>query len=741
MKLKSQLIISIIIFGLVVLIVSGSIVFTDQQIAQIRNQEQIANDLSAGASSLAYISNDYFLYQQINQENLWQQQISALSNDLAKLNPNGAQQQILINNVGADLQRLGTIFNNSVALVGNIPQNDTGQVPTELKTVSSRLAVQNQALAFDASILSTSFEEQADRLKQTNSILIFTLLGAFGAYFATLYFVVFRRTFGSIAKLQKGTKILGSGNLDYSITIESKDEIGQLSHAFNQMASNLKTMTASKTELEQEIIERKRAEKEIENIAKFPAENPNPVLRIDNKGKILYSNENAALFLDAWKTKVTEQAPEHIKKLVAKTLENKERTEIEEQHEDKTFLLFFSPIPSQNYTNIYAVNISKLKTAEEELKRSEQRWATTLSSIGDSVIATNLNGEITFMNKVAEQLTGWTLSEALGTQLKEVFHIVNEQTRMDVESPVAKVLEKGIIVGLANHTILIRRDGGESPIDDSAAPVKDENGKVTGVVLVFHDITNRKILENKVKSHAKNLEKIIEERTKQLKDSERLATIGATAGMVGHDIRNPLQAITGDVFLLKTDVKTIPEGETRESALESLEGIEKNIDYINKIVQDLQDYARPLNPQFEETNLTTVIKKFLSKKDIPENIKATIKVENVATKINADPHFINRIMYNLITNSVQAMPTGGRLTIKAFKEEKDIVITVRDTGIGIPKDIQQKMFTPMFTTKSKGQGFGLPVVKRMTEALGGQVTFESKESKGTKFTLRFPQKN
>ena len=95
-------------------------------------------------------------------------------------------------------------------------------------------------------------------------------------------------------------------------------------------------------------------------------------------------------------------------------------------------------------------------------------------------------------------------------------------------------------------------------------------------------------------------------------------------------------------------------------------------------------------------------------------------------------------MFNLTTNAVQAMPNGGTLTIHAFEDPKDLVMTVKDTGVGIPKDVQGKMFTPMFATKAKGQGFGLPVVKRMTESLGGTVTFESQEGKGTTFTVRLP---
>jgi PAS domain S-box-containing protein len=141
------------------------------------------------------------------------------------------------------------------------------------------------------------------------------------------------------------------------------------------------------------------------------------------------------------------------------------------------------------------IDITERKRAEEALQESEHRYATTLASIGDAVIATDIGGKITFMNKVAEELTGWTLEESLARSAKAIFNIINEFTRQEVDDPITKVLENGSIVGLANHTILIRGDGTEVAIDDSGAPIKDRDGNITGVVLVFRDITERRRME------------------------------------------------------------------------------------------------------------------------------------------------------------------------------------------------------------------------------------------------------
>ena len=641
MRIKTQLLFSIITFSIILVIIGASVALAQLQITELNSQSALTNEIQTGASDLNYISNNYFLYQDNSSIALWQTKISTLSSELAKLNSTNPQQQALVNTVSRDLKNLDNVFVGVMTFLSNAPRNVSIRVLPEFQTQWNRMAVQVQAIAFDSQQLSQNIQDQTNQAILVNTILTVALLSIFGAFFITIYFVAYRRTARSIVELKNGIAVIGSGDLDYTIEAGKKDEIADISKSVNQMAANLKTVTASKTDLEE---------------------------------------------------------------------------------------------------------------AQTSLRKSEQRWATTLASIGDAVIATDIEGKISFMNGEAEALTGWKLSETSQKPIKKVFNIVNEQTRLEVESPIDRVLRDGMVVGLANHTVLIQKDGKEVPIDDSGAPIKDKEGKTTGVVLVFRDITERKIAEDErnriqikleesaiqLEEYASQMEELAEQRAGQLKDAERLAAIGATAGMVGHDIRNPLQAITSDVFLAKTELASTPDSEEKKNALESMVEIEKNIDYINKIVQDLQDYARPLNPKVEESDLKTIVNTLITKNGLPKNIKVIVEISNEANKVRADSYYLNRILYNLVTNAVQAMPNGGKLTIAAYKEANDTVLSVKDTGVGIPKEIHDKMFTLMFTTKSKGQGFGLPVVKRMTESLGGIVSFESEQGKGTKFTVRFP---
>ena len=266
----------------------------------------------------------------------------------------------------------------------------------------------------------------------------------------------------------------------------------------------------------------------------------------------------------------------------------------------------------------------------------------------------------------------------------------------------------------------------------------DRKGKLLGGFGTTQEITEMMEMRLKLEFYNKNLEELVNQKTKELKDAERLVAIGATAGMVGHDIRNPLQAITSDLYLIRSDIDSAPKGIEKENIKESLSSIEKNIEYIDKIVQDLQDYARAINPAAKDVDLGGLCEEVLLKNDIPENIQVSYKVEQEASMLVSDQALLKRILNNLTSNAVQAMPKGGKLNIEARKNDEDIVITVEDTGVGITKEVKEKLFTPMFTTKAKGQGFGLSVVKRMTEALGGSVTYESEVGIGTKFIVRLP---
>ena len=396
-------------------------------------------------------------------------------------------------------------------------------------------------------------------------------------------------------------------------------------------------------------------------------------------------------------------------------------------------------------------DITERKKTEEALRKSEERFR-LVAEAAKVMVYEVLFGTDTVRVFSGEDVLGYSKGEMNGSNAWWFSQIDNDDVqRIEAENKL------GIASG---HEYMLeyrvrRKQGDYVCVHDTVRVVRDDQGKVVRLIGGLRDITSRKqseeaLLRSKeqleqktaeVEKYATSMEKLAEERAQKLRDSERLAAIGATAGMVGHDIRNPLQAISSDVYLLKDSLASMPQTETKDEVKESLDGIEKNVEYINKIVADLQDYARQLKPEYKWFNLTETVQETLKAVDIPDNVKVTNNIAYI--ELRTDPQFIRRALNNLFNNAIQAMPTGGNLAVEAHevcknKNERKVVITVTDTGVGIPDDVKPRLFTPMMTTKSKGQGLGLAVVKRLVEALGGTIAFESVEGKGTKFIIELP---
>jgi two-component system, chemotaxis family, CheB/CheR fusion protein len=269
-------------------------------------------------------------------------------------------------------------------------------------------------------------------------------------------------------------------------------------------------------------------------------------------------------------------------------------------------------------------------------------------------------------------------------------------------------------------------------------PYLTSEKKIDGTVLSFVDVTERRILEREKAEHTTALESQVKDQAATISSSERLANIGETAGMVGHDLRNPLQTITGEVFLVKGEVKFLPDGEQKKNLQESIGVIEEQVSYMDKLVSDLQMYVKRVEVNKQDVKLKPLIVGILDKTKIPKNIQTRVQLDESLT-VEADPQLLRRVLVNLVTNAVQAMPNGGKLNVNVKVNDKNqMQIDVGDTGVGIPEEVKPKLFIPLFTTKSRGQGFGLAVCKRVIEAQGGTIDFISQEGKGTTFTIRLP---
>ena len=355
------------------------------------------------------------------------------------------------------------------------------------------------------------------------------------------------------------------------------------------------------------------------------------------------------------------------------------------------------------------------------------------------IILENPSRKITYANERAVELYG---TNPLGLEMKNYSTKMMKLLRPNGEIyPTEKLPANRALKGekiFCDKAIIERDDGSRILISSTSAPLTDAKGEIIGSVAIFEDITEKSELEDKLALHMKHLETLVSQQVEQLKNAERLSAIGQTAGMIGHDIRNPLQSIWNETYLTKKDVDQLPQSECKNSIKESIKNIEEYLSYIDRIVADLQDFAKTPKPTLEKVAVEKIIHDVISSMDIPETIHVSLLLEDGSLALKTDPTYMKRILTNLVSNAIQALANGGTISIKVKRTENKALLIVEDNGMGIPFEVRDKIFMPLVTTKAKGQGFGLAVVKKLAEALNGNVTFESEIGKGTRFNIELP---
>jgi PAS domain S-box-containing protein len=377
--------------------------------------------------------------------------------------------------------------------------------------------------------------------------------------------------------------------------------------------------------------------------------------------------------------------------------------------------------------------IIRRRRAEDALRDQWEWLRVTLESIGDAVIATDTLGQVTFMNPVAQDLTGWTQEESVGRPLTEVFNIVNEETRLLAENPVAKVLRSGMLAGLANHTVLISRDGREVPIDDCAAPIRDAEGSVLGVVMVFHDVVERRRLERELTLRAERLAEA------DRRKDEFLA-------MLAHELRNPLAPVRNALYLLGTP------GVSPEALERAREMMERQVQHMVRLVDDLLDVSRitrgKVELRKESVDLIGLVQRVAEAAQPQVEAKGldlAVSLPSEPVVLEVDPTRFDQVITNLVNNAVKFTDPGGRIEIALARREDGVRISVRDTGIGIEPELLPVIFDP-FTQGSHsldraqgGLGIGLTLVHSLVEMHGGRVAAHSAgRGRGSEFVVFLP---
>lgn len=382
-----------------------------------------------------------------------------------------------------------------------------------------------------------------------------------------------------------------------------------------------------------------------------------------------------------------------------------------------------------------AIEIGVYRHRMEREARENAQWLTaTLGSIGDGVIATDGKGRVRFMNPLAERLTGWSQEEAAQRDIREVFQIIEEKSRGVVENPVLGAIETGEVLTLAPDTALIDRRGGEHPIDDSAAPIRDLNGKVFGAVLVFRDISERRRLEER------------------LRQAQKMEAIGRLAGGIAHDFNNVMTVITGFSELLQSGDLTEDEHQ------DYVQQIHDAALRASALTRQIMAFSRKqvLAPRVIDLNGIVREMSGMIRRLIGSHIEFTTHLAASMDKVKVDPSQVSQILLNLAANARDAMPDTGRLILTTanavideiraaqFSEVKPgryAMLTVADTGCGMPPEVLDHVFEPFFTTKEagKGTGLGLATVFGIIKQSEGHIEVDSVVGSGTTFRIYLPQ--
>jgi PAS domain S-box-containing protein len=381
-----------------------------------------------------------------------------------------------------------------------------------------------------------------------------------------------------------------------------------------------------------------------------------------------------------------------------------------------------------------SAEIARRETALRETRRQKDLFEVTLASIGDAVIVTDNAAQVTFMNQPAEALTGWSRSDAMEQPCANIFKIVQEDTRATVESPVEKVFRLGTVVGLANHTLLIRRDGSEIPIDDSGSPIRDFDGSVRGVVLIFRDFSAHRAAEAKLRETADALQA-----ANRAKDQFLAA--------LSHELRTPLTPVLATLMTWEVSDELPP------SLHSSVEMLRRNVELEARIIDDLLDLTRitkgklSLNPEVVDAHdlVENVVAMYRS--DI--NAKQLILAQDLGAKryhVNADSARLQQVFGNIINNAIKFVESNGHIQIATANDPAgNLRISFIDDGIGISADALDRIFTPFeqgtdaITRHYGGLGLGLAVSKSLVEAHGGNLTATSAgKDMGSTFIVTLP---
>jgi PAS domain S-box-containing protein len=618
--------------------------------------------------------------------------------------------------------------------VGEVVAMDTVAIPIS--------TIQNQLL-----------EKLKANLTYMGGALLFLLIALF---FVVRFFVT--RRIANIADHFKKIATVDDFKGIETLEVHGNDEIDALAKSFNSLAEQLQQYHNSlETEikehkktnilLQEEILERELTEEKLRQ-SKTVLENvlnsTNPMCITNLNYEIInanqayfdtfnYQTESADKLIKCYESRPgslceTDECP------VKQILAGKEIVSCQVAKENGgvkyTYIVTARPYRDQNGKLLGIIenfqDISQIKEYEKALFAEKERLAVTLNSIGDGVISTNIDGTIVMINRVAQTLTGWRQEDAAGKRLDEVFHLEDEENGGNNIDLLNKVIQTKQVIEISGQCVLKGKDGTQFLIEDSAAPIFDRLSEVTGIVIVFRDITNEKRIEE------------------ELQNARKIDSIGVLAGGIAHDFNNILTAITGNISLAKMFTDPESKAQTR------LDEAEKACVRATALTQQLITFSKGGAPVKRTTSIKELLEDSAAFALRGSNVRCDLTIGDGLYPCDIDDGQISQAFNEIVINADQSMPEGGVITVDvsnatvtesdnlSLKNGEYVKIVIQDTGVGIAQKHIDKIFDPYFSTKEKGSGLGLTSSYSIINKHGGYIGVESQVGKGSTFTLYLP---
>lgn len=683
MKIRTRIIISVVILCVIFLILAVSVFYTAQQVSRMNAQEELARKIQTGSYELGFLADDYLVYGEDRQLAQWNEKFESFSEDLSQLNAETPEQQQLVNNIRANQQRLKEIFDGVVST--RKAEKETGKTPADQGFIAlswSRLGVQNQAMIFDASRLAELIHAESGRAQQQNTTLSFAALGVLVIVLLSAYFIFSRSVLGSLDRLQQDTRVVGAGNLDYLIDESSDDETGDLARAFNRMTASLKTVTASKAELETEVAERKKAEE---------------ALKVKN-------------------------------------------TDLEAAYEELTAT---EEELRQNYDEL-ARNERALAASEMRLRRFYDSDLIGVIYWNMAGQITDANDRFLSMTGYTrEDLMDGRIDWAKMTPPE--FRHRDEQSmeelkatgmnRVPFEKEYIRKDGSRLPIMVSGAMIDDQRYNGVAIVIDITERKRAEEEllkKNTDLEAAYEEIT---ATGDELKKLNEQLEERVRQRTSELAAANR--ELESFTYSVSHDLRAPLRAIHGFSRIIMEEHAQGLNPEVRRY----LEIINENGLRMGNLIDDLLTFSRTSRQSLKREMIQPgeIVKQCLAELGDEQKGRA-IELDIAALPAcNADPALLKIVWMNLIANAIKFTRHApvARITIASEQKDDETMYFIRDNGAGFDMKYIGKLFGVFqrlhHAEEYEGNGVGLAIVKMIITRHGGRVWAEGEVGKGATF--------